>query len=204
MYAFGVLMLRMATNLPAIMDAGSPRSTSLNEHVRRALFRADWEGHGAAAAGGRRPEDVPHAAWAALAPTDGLCAWDDRMLASFGALALRCTEAAPESRPPMADVVAGLESLLSAPEAAPGVAPEPPLSRSGDCWICMEANRDTEFLPCHHMVACSPCAQELLRRDTRCPFCRQQVVAVAPTPAERADTFVPSGEGPPLHAVAAP
>ena len=194
MYAFGVLMLRMATNLPAIMDAGSPRSTSLNEHVRRALFRADWEGHGAAAAGGRRPEDVPHAAWAALAPTDGLCAWDDRMLASFGALALRCTEAAPEARPLMTDLAASLEGLLAAVGPGgrgddPTLSPESLLLRGTECKICMDEPRATAFLPCRHSVACVPCAQQLMQRGLPCPICRVAVASIFHADGDA--TFVP-------------
>ena len=196
-YAFGVLMLRLATNLPALLDAGTPRSTSLNEHVRRALLVTDWEGRGATAAGGRRPEDVPSAAWAALAPTDaGSCAWEDRMLASFGALALRCTEAAPEARPLMTDLAASLEGLLAAVGPGgrgddPTLSPESLLLRGTECKICMDEPRATAFLPCRHSVACVNCAQDLLRRHWPCPFCRAPVASFVPD--DGVVTFVPAG-----------
>ena len=119
MYAFGVLMLRLATGLPALLDAGTPRAAPLNAHVRQALFGADWEDRGGASAR-LRPEDVPLDAWAALAASApgastgaaGPCAWEGRLLAAFGALALRCTEAAPEARPLMTDVAVSLACIV--------------------------------------------------------------------------------------------
>ena len=85
-------MLRLATDLPAMLDAFTPHSI----------------------------------------PCTRTCA-----------LALRCTEATCEARPLMTDVVAGLESLLAATQGPLGVPPDRPLPRSGHCWICAEAPRDT-------------------------------------------------------------
>ena len=162
MYAFGVLMLRLASDLPSVLYIGTERQIPLNAHVRVKLLGEVWEGRRGALAddgqGAHRPGDLTPYAWKTLPGADTR-GWEGlpSMLASFGVLALRCTEFTPQARPPMADVVAGLESLLAGPEPPLGVAPEPPLSRSGDCRICCEVPRDTEFLPCHHMVACSPC-----------------------------------------------
>ena len=196
-YAFGVLMLRLATNLPALLGAGTPRSTSLNAHVRQALFGAAWEDRGAAAAAGRRPEDVPSEDWAALgadAADAGPCAWDDRTLAAFGALALRCTEAAPEARPLMADVVVSLEGILAARGQEEGGGDEPLslealLLRIPDCRICMDEPRATAFLPCRHSVACVPCAQQLMQRGLPCPICRVAVASIFHADGDA--TFVP-------------
>ena len=108
-FAFGVLMLRLATNLPAWVS--SPQSAYLHVHVRDALFGEGWEGRAC------RPEDVAPAKWAALAATAAgpACAWgSDDALARFGALALRCTEADREDRPLMADVASSLEGMLAA------------------------------------------------------------------------------------------
>ena len=84
----------------------------------------------------------------------------------------------------------------------------PPTARYRAVAIAGSARRrlgTREFLPCGHMLACSPCAQEHLRRSNTCPICRRRVVAVAPTPAERANTYVPSEEGllPTQHAASA-
>ena len=118
MYAFGVLLLCLATDLPAVLYAHTPRSMPLNAHVRVKLLGEVWDDRRCAfAADGRRdrsPEDVAPAAWTAV-PRADTSAWEGPMLVAFGALALRCTEATRQARPPMADVVAGLERLLQYP-----------------------------------------------------------------------------------------
>ena len=118
MYAFGVLLLCLATDLPAVLYAHTPRSMPLNAHVRVKLLGEVWDDRRCAfAADGRRdrsPEDVAPAAWAAL-PLADTRPWEGPMLAAFCKLALRCTEAAREARPLMSDVVAGLERLLQYP-----------------------------------------------------------------------------------------
>ena len=123
-YAFGVLMLQLATNLPSMLDLRTSRSLPLNAHVRVRLLGEVWDDRLLVlAADGhrdRRPEDVTPAAWAAL-PRADTRAWEQElpMLASFGVLALRCTVAAPDKRPSMADVVEYLESMLAEPEPRP-------------------------------------------------------------------------------------
>ena len=132
MYAFGVLMLRLATNLPALLDAGTPHSNFLSVYVRRELLGGTWDDFGSPVNGGgvRRPEDVTPAAWLALdvAAVEPRCDWDADALARFGALALRCTEAAREARPPMADVAAELQAMLAAlGGGSSDLIPEPPV-----------------------------------------------------------------------------
>ena len=39
------------------------------------------------------------------------------------------------------------------------------------CRVCMDADTDTAFCPCGHLVCCSSCAERL---DT-CPMCRSQI-----------------------------
>ena len=124
------------------------------------------------------------------------------MLASFGALALRCTEAAPEARPLMTDVVVSLEGMLAGGGQAGGAAhpsPEALLLHVNECRICMDEPRATAFMPCRHSVACAPCAQLLLGRP--CPICRAHVASVVP--ADGADTYVPPAgpSRPPFPAV---
>ena len=177
MYAFGVLMLRLTTNLPALLDRDTSHTTFLSVHVRRALLGGTWDDFGLPLneGGVRRLEDVTPAEWAVL-PRADTSAWEGPMLASFGALALRCTEAAREARPPMADVATSLEGMLAAQGGGSGdLILEPLLTRGGECWVCGNAPRDTEFLPCHHMVTCYPCTQEHLRNSTRCLFCEKEV-----------------------------
>ena len=116
-YAFGVLMLQLATNLPSMLDLRTSRSLPLTAHVRVRLLGEVWDDRRCtlAADGSRalRPEDVAPAAWASLHLADTRpWASEGPMLAAFCKLALRCTEATREARPLMADVVAGLESLL--------------------------------------------------------------------------------------------
>ena len=44
-------------------------------------------------------------------------------------------------------------------------------ARYSECAVCMEAERDTVFLPCSHVVACAGCATRL----TQCPVCRAEI-----------------------------
>jgi len=191
-------MLRLITNLPAVIDFGTSYAKALDTHVRTAVLGAPT---GAAA---RRPEDVPAGAWAALAAAAAAaaapCAWDASLLAAFGALALRCTEAEPEARPLMSDIVVCLEGMLTAGgraggAAAASAAAEALLLRVTECRICMDEPRATVFLPCFHSVACAPCAQRLLGRP--CPICRVTVASAAP--ADGVATYAPprSREAPP-------
>jgi hypothetical protein len=43
--------------------------------------------------------------------------------------------------------------------------------RLQECTVCMEAHRDTTFLPCRHCVCCWACS---IKQPT-CPICREQV-----------------------------
>ena len=194
MYAFGVLMLRLATNLPAMSGAFTSRPLPLTAHVRVNLLGEVWDDNrgilrpAANGCAALRPDHATPEGWAALPGADTR-AWEGPMLARFGALALRCTEAERNARPPMADVAARLESLLARCISG-DLIPEPLMSRGGECWICMEAPRDTEFLPCCHMISCGPCAQGHLLNSTRCPFCDGE--AVMAVPANRTASSEPS------------
>jgi len=39
------------------------------------------------------------------------------------------------------------------------------------CKICMDAEINTVFLPCGHMVACLTCTKDI----KQCPVCRQEI-----------------------------
>jgi E3 ubiquitin-protein ligase MUL1 len=43
------------------------------------------------------------------------------------------------------------------------------------CAICHEEPKDTLFLPCRHMCACSGCSQQLVGARARCPVCRSAI-----------------------------
>ena len=44
------------------------------------------------------------------------------------------------------------------------------------CAVCMEAERDTVFVPCNHVVACAGCAA----RVQTCPVCRAAIGSKLP------------------------
>lgn len=44
------------------------------------------------------------------------------------------------------------------------------------CAVCMEAERDTLFVPCNHVVACAGCAA----RVQTCPVCRAAIGSKLP------------------------
>jgi hypothetical protein len=43
------------------------------------------------------------------------------------------------------------------------------------CVICQEEPKNTLFLPCRHMCACSSCSQQLVGDCARCPMCRATI-----------------------------
>lgn len=49
-----------------------------------------------------------------------------------------------------------------------------PLNDNRLCKICYEAEYNTAFFPCGHIIACAKCASSV----TRCPYCRQQFTSV--------------------------
>jgi len=46
------------------------------------------------------------------------------------------------------------------------------------CIICMSEVRSTRFAPCRHASCCEVCADELKRRNERCPICRGAISAI--------------------------
>ena len=47
-----------------------------------------------------------------------------------------------------------------------------------ECDLCMEAPRTHSFMPCGHHCACVGCAEEVMRRNKRCPYCREQAESI--------------------------
>jgi hypothetical protein len=43
------------------------------------------------------------------------------------------------------------------------------------CVICQDEPKNTLFLPCRHMCACSGCSQQLVGERARCPICRSTI-----------------------------
>ena len=66
-------------------------------------------------------------------------------------------------------------SLLTRSSTASSFAPLP--RETSDCAICFEGNRDFLFTPCGHRGFCETCADNLLRTNPLCPFCRSPVAA---------------------------
>jgi hypothetical protein len=44
------------------------------------------------------------------------------------------------------------------------------------CFICKEHVITTALLPCRHLSFCEGCAQGIIDRNERCPFCKHQVL----------------------------
>ena len=43
-----------------------------------------------------------------------------------------------------------------------------------ECSICMEAPKTHSFAPCNHRCVCGHCAELVMQRDKRCPYCREE------------------------------
>ena len=46
------------------------------------------------------------------------------------------------------------------------------------CKVCLSAESNTIFRPCHHITCCKPCAQRLVSEV--CPVCRAPISEVLP------------------------
>ena len=47
-----------------------------------------------------------------------------------------------------------------------------------ECIVCMDAPRTHSFTPCGHHCACKACAENVMRRDKKCPYCRVQAESI--------------------------
>ena len=190
-FALGVILLQLATGLPAIVlgvHGAAPRL--LHDHVRDLLskgpgpkgdpacigtwrVRADQSD---AATGG--PADPSSVLEGSAASTSGA---DFFVIDGLVSLGVRCTEHSRHMRPSVEEVQLALADLRSAgggpsafyafPEGLrltpPGVTPAwpsvaGPAPRGLLCTSCCEAERDTFFLPCQHAVMCAACAGMLV------------------------------------------
>ena len=43
----------------------------------------------------------------------------------------------------------------------------------GNCAICLDAPRTHVFVPCGHMCACQECSSKVIRKQRKCPICKQ-------------------------------
>jgi hypothetical protein len=62
-------------------------------------------------------------------------------------------------------------------QAQLGVPPAAPDAEETMCVVCFDAPKQYAMLPCLHMCACEPCAQQLLALR-RCPVCREPIERV--------------------------
>ena len=72
-------------------------------------------------------------------------------------------------------------ALRAAAPPAPqndGGDPSPPMSCDIRCKVCLSAESNTIFRPCHHITCCSHCAHRL--HNARCPVCRAPIKDVLP------------------------
>ena len=53
------------------------------------------------------------------------------------------------------------------------------LKEEVQCNICFDAKKSIKFLPCQHMCACEPCAQEISKAFGICPLCRGKIEGLA-------------------------
>mgnify|MGYP001367671640 CR=1 FL=1 len=51
------------------------------------------------------------------------------------------------------------------------------LPEDNACAICYTAMKSVVFEPCNHNCACKKCSWMILRTQTKCPLCRQEVVS---------------------------
>ena len=153
-YALGVILLQLATGLPAIIQVdknSSPRL--LSDYLRamqasRIITRFDPRCSG----------------WSPTGDADPFS--NGRVLEGLLRLGLRCTEDDRNARLPVADIQLALHDL-----STPGGGHTQYFSREenmqpfGDearvCCICGEAPRAVTFLPCRHSIACNFCFRKL-------------------------------------------
>lgn len=63
------------------------------------------------------------------------------------------------------------EPRLSKPEAT---------QKDGEqCVVCLNMKKSHFFVKCRHLCVCSTCSTEIMRKDKRCPLCRQVSDSVA-------------------------
>ena len=55
---------------------------------------------------------------------------------------------------------------------------ERPWNDSKECGQCMDAHRNTRFIPCQHSFCCEGCADSLLASGMNCPKCRKEIKLV--------------------------
>ncbi|KAL3091998.1 hypothetical protein niasHS_005948 [Heterodera schachtii] len=58
-------------------------------------------------------------------------------------------------------------------EADKGQAENGSSSSNANCVMCLTKNRDFAFKPCFHLCGCDGCTDEVLKRDSKCPICRE-------------------------------
>ena len=46
------------------------------------------------------------------------------------------------------------------------------------CCVCLTNNVNSQLKPCDHMIMCHDCAQQIKRRNQKCPFCRADIETV--------------------------
>ncbi|KAL4824841.1 hypothetical protein H8958_007807 [Nasalis larvatus] len=59
--------------------------------------------------------------------------------------------------------------------------PEPKATPGEECAICFYHAANTCLVPCSHTYFCRCCAWRVFRETAKCPVCRRQIEAVAPT-----------------------
>lgn len=147
-FSFGVMLLELLVSQPAV--SSSLRPPVLHARLRRCL-----------------PED-------AVVLADQSAEYTPAIAEGLGKLAKHCVATTSDGRPPLSDVVARLDSLLSAqPPAVAALMVALNVSEvPRECVVCMDRLRSTRLIPCGHAILCGSCASELLGRGERCPQCR--------------------------------
>jgi hypothetical protein len=68
-----------------------------------------------------------------------------------------------------------VQAQLGVPPPAPAPHPE---AEETLCVVCFDAPKQYAMLPCLHMCACEPCAQQILQLHHRCPVCCEPIERV--------------------------
>ena len=171
-FSMGVVLLQLATGLPAVNFDKSGTPIHL---MKRLLAKAPLPIISTGA-----NEAAARAAWASQL-ADPHCAWPFTVLSGFLRLGFRCTDDEAVKRPLVAEVAAVLADMLEASGGVSMYGMRPDLIAGAVplvCGLCCEAPRASVFEPCNHSWACAACAAKF--KGDACPLCLSIVDGLRP------------------------
>eukprot|EP01102_Stenamoeba_stenopodia_P014874 TRINITY_DN5005_c0_g1_i1.p1 TRINITY_DN5005_c0_g1~~TRINITY_DN5005_c0_g1_i1.p1 ORF type:complete len:196 (-),score=51.13 TRINITY_DN5005_c0_g1_i1:40-627(-) len=151
-YSFGIVMLRLWTGLPAMMEGNKPLNSKLrvqmkgDKKMRTAINFTD--------------------------PKSGY--WPLEVASEYARLSLECSSFDSEDRPTMMEVMERLATIQQEHFKQQSV---DVIAEEERCCVCMTQLIGCVLEPCQHTVTCIDCGEELLSKTGtgRCPVCKKQV-----------------------------